>query len=322
MKTPRLMIVVGLLATYTAVARAQDAGLPAGAGLLNRPAHLDVHRVSLETAIRQLSQRSGVPFAFSPDLLRRHGAVSCLCDAVKVSVALDSLLAGTGLVYVETDHRVVLGPPSTARPVVTPTPEPVQQAGTLAGHVRAGSDGQPIYGARVQVSGRLGEVRTDAAGLFQLALPPGTYDLLVQALAFAPQRLLGISIGHGDTTSVTVTLDPAPIRLDQFVVTPGTFGILQGGNVVIQQTLTREYVNALPRMADDIYRAIERLPGVTTHDITAKINVRGAPNDQVLVQLDGLELSEPFHLKDWDGSLSIIDAESLRRRAGHRWVHG
>jgi hypothetical protein len=311
MKTVCIMTAVGLLATYTPTARAQDVGGTAGAGLLSRPAHLDVHRVSLETAIRQLSQRSGVPFAFSPDLLRRHSTVSCLCDAATVGVALDSLLAGTGLVYLETDHRVVLGPPATARPVAAPTPERVQQAGTLAGHVRAASDGRPINGARIQVSGRLGEVRTDAAGLFQLALPPGAYDLLVQALAFAPQRLLGISIGDGDTTSVTVTLDPAPIRLDQFVVTPGTYGILQGGSVVIQQTLTREYVNALPRMADDIYRAIDRLPGVTTHDITAKIDVRGAPNDQLLVQLDGLELSEPFHLKDWDGSLSIIDAESL-----------
>ncbi|MCP4251093.1 MAG: TonB-dependent receptor, partial [bacterium] len=301
------MILACLLAAYTPVARAQDTDQRNSDRLLDRPARLTVHGVSLEAAVRQLAQGSGVSFAFSPDLLFRHGTVSCLCQAATVGVALDSILAGTGLLYSETVHRVVLRPPPRAAPAA----ERVRQAGTLVGHVRAAPDGRPINGARVQVSGRLREVRTDATGLFRLTLAPGPYDLLVQALAFAPQRLPGIRIGHGDTTSVTVTLDPAPVRLDRFVVTPGTYGILEEASLVTQQTLTRDYVNALPRMADDIYRAIDRLPGVATHDITAKIDVRGAPNDQVMVQLDGLELFEPFHLKDWDGSLSIIDVESV-----------
>jgi outer membrane cobalamin receptor len=303
------IILVCLLATYTPVAQAQDTRQQTSARLLDRPARLEVHEVPLEAAVRQLSRRSGVPFAFSPDLLRGHGTVSCFCRDATVSVALDSLLTGTGLVYGETAHRVVLSPPVTPRAV--PAREGVLQPGTLVGHVRAAPDGQPINGARVQVSGRLGEVRTDATGLFRLTLAPGQYDVVVQALAYAPQRLRDIRIGHGDTTSVTVTLDPAPIRLDELVVTPGTYGILKQASVVAEQTLTRDYVNALPRLGDDIYRAVDRLPGVTTHDITAKIDVRGAPNDQVLLQLDGLELSEPFHLKDWDGSLSIIDVESV-----------
>jgi outer membrane cobalamin receptor len=232
-------------------------------------------------------------------MLRGHGTVSCYCGDATVGVALDSLLAGTGLVYGEAARRVVLSPPATASDA--PAREGVLQPGTLVGHVRAAPDGQPIDGARVQVSGRLGEVWTDATGLFRLTLAPGEYDLLVEALR----------IGHGDTTAVTVRLDPAPIELDELVVTPGTYGILKHASVVAEQTLTRDYVNALPRFADDVYRAVDRLPGVTTHDITAKIDVRGAPNDQVMMQLDGLELSEPFHLQDWDGSLSIIDVESV-----------
>jgi outer membrane cobalamin receptor len=310
MRSVSWAVLVCLLAVYNPGIQAQDAGQGSRPGMLDRAAHLAVHQVPLETAVQQLSQLSGVPVAFSPDLLRGHSPVNCSCVTATVSVALDSLLAGTGLVYNESGRMVVLGPPLTPTPAIV-APEAVVQSGALVGHVRAAPDGRPINGARVEVSGHLGEVRTDTGGLFRLDLAAGQYDLLIQALAFAPQRLLGVRIGRGDTTSVTVTLIPRPIRLDEFVVTPGTYGILREASVVAEQTLTRDYVDALPRMADDIYRAIDRLPGVATHDITAKINVRGAPNDQVLVQLDGLELSEPFHLKDWDGSLSIVDVESV-----------
>ncbi|MDH4045263.1 MAG: TonB-dependent receptor [Gemmatimonadota bacterium] len=184
------------------------------------------------------------------------------------------------------------------------------QSGTLVGWVRAAPDSQPIAGALIQVSGRLGDLRTDARGRFTLTLPGGPYTLAVRALGFAARRL-AVGVGHGDTTTVVVLLDPAPINLDEIIITPGTYGILSQANVVSEQSLSREYVHALPHVGDDIYRVIDRLPGVTTHDITAKLTVRGAPNDQVLVQLDGLKLSEPFHLKDWDGSLSFIDVESV-----------
>jgi outer membrane cobalamin receptor len=306
--TTRYGIVVCLLALCPPAVGAQ-APQAERAGFLNRPARLAIRDVALETALRQLSQRSGVPFAFSPDVLRSHDRVSCDCEEVTVRAALDSLLAGTGLVYVETVHRVVLGPPTPTSGL--PARTDTQQTGLLIGDVRASPEGQPIAGAQIQVIGRLGEVGTDAQGRFRLRLAPGSYDLLVRALAFAPQRLRDIRIGHGDTISVTVVLDPAPITLDELVVTPGTFGILKDASLVAEQTLSRDYVNALPRMADDVFRAIDRLPGVATHDITAKIDVRGAPNDQVLVQLDGLELFEPFHLKDWDGSLSIVDVECV-----------
>ena len=109
------IILIGLLAAYTPVAQAQDTRQGDDVGLLSRPARLEVDGVSLETAIRQLSRRSGVPFAFSPDLLQRHGTVNCSCHQVTVGVALDTLLKGTGLVYRETANRVVLSPPVAAR---------------------------------------------------------------------------------------------------------------------------------------------------------------------------------------------------------------
>ena len=67
----------------------------------------------------------------------------------------------------------------------------------------------------------------------------------------------------------------------------------------------------MPHAADDLYRAVKRLPGAAGGDFTAKINVRGGEQDELLVILDGLELYEPFHLKDFQSVFSIIDSEAI-----------
>jgi len=96
------------------------------------------------------------------------------------------------------------------------------------------------------VAGRLGQTHTDAAGRFAFTLSPGSHDLSVQAIGFRPRLLQGIQVGSGDTTPVTVVMEPAPVRLREIVVTPSTFGILQPEDLSRVQTLTREQVRSQP----------------------------------------------------------------------------
>ena len=100
------------------------------------------------------------------------------------------------------------------------------------------------------------------------------------------------------------------IKLVAVVVTPSRFGIGDeqlGRNV----TLTHEDLQTLPQIGEDLYRAVNRLPGMGSNDVSAKFLVRGAPNRQVLARFDGVDLIEPFHLKDYDSALSIIDLETV-----------
>jgi outer membrane receptor protein involved in Fe transport len=292
-------LILGLLAAASA-ATAQSS-------LLTRPAHLDVREVTLETGLNQLSQRSAVPIAFSPDLARAVYPVNCSCIAVTVREALDSLLATTGFEYLEMRSRIVVRP----KPSTVSSRDSEGSEGRVLGVIRAASDSQPIPAAKVGIANRVGEVLTDSRGHFRLSMGPGSYDLIVRAMGYRPARVSAVRFQAGWTDSFTVFLDPAPIRLDEIVVMPSTYGILQEARIITSHTLTRDDVQTRPHLGEDIFRAVDRLPGVATHDITAKFQIRGGPYDQILTLLDGLELYEPFHLKDADAALSIIDVESV-----------
>ena len=106
----------------------------------------------------------------------------------------------------------------------------------------------------------------------------------------------------------TAAPEPKPLALERFVVTPSHFDFSSRAGAA---TLTQQDLETLPQIGEDLYRSIARLPGVAADDFTARFWVRGAPNRQLLVRIDGADVLEPFHLKDVDGALSIIDLHAI-----------
>ena len=110
--------------------------------------------------------------------------------------------------------------------------------------------------------------------------------------------------------SAASSMEEPVVRLDKVVVTPSQYGIAEE-RIAPNVTLTSTEIETLPQLGEDLYRTITRLPGLTGNDFSAKFLVRGAPNNQLLARFDGVDLIEPFHLKDWDGSLSIVDLQTI-----------
>ncbi len=77
-------------------------------------------------------------------------------------------------------------------------------------------------------------------------------------------------------------------------------------------TLTREDLGRPAQLGGDPNRTIGRLPGIASGDKSAALTVRGGDSDEALFVLDGLAIDEPFHLKDFLGFSSIVDARALR----------
>ncbi|MCC6242234.1 MAG: TonB-dependent receptor, partial [Gemmatimonadaceae bacterium] len=100
--------------------------------------------------------------------------------------------------------------------------------------------------------------------------------------------------------------------LSQVTITPGAFTLLDA-TAPSRLSLTRDALLSAPQLAEDIFRSLNRLPGLSGSDFSAKIRIRNGGVDEQLYTLDGLELIEPFHLKDFDGALSILDGEVIGR---------
>ena len=277
-------------------------GLPGSEppSLLQRPVTLQIERLRLDSALGVVARAAGVRFAYSRAVLPVTRVVSLHGDAMPLGEALDSLLAGTGVdVVVSSSGQLAL--------VRRRQASGEKDAAAIAGVVRDSSTGRPIPGASLLIVGTAIDARAGADGRYRLTdVPAGIQTIRARAPGYRPADVL---VAADSTTPVDFSLAPLPVTLSEVVVTPGRFTLLEESTG--KATLSREDLETMPQIGDDVYRAVNRLPGMTSHEMSAKFWVRGGSNDEVLVRLDGLELYEPFHLKDFDGSLSIIDVQSV-----------
>ncbi|MGE0441163.1 MAG: TonB-dependent receptor [Gemmatimonadales bacterium] len=187
---------------------------------------------------------------------------------------------------------------------------PAAAQAVLEGTVRDSATGGPVGGAVITLVGTTRRAVSDAGGRFHLGSPPpGRYLLRARAVGFRPPSDRPVSLGT-DRVAVEVTLAAMPPRLPELIVTPSRFGVATR-RPAAAATLNRSDLETLPQIGEDLYRGISRLPGLSSYDYSARFWVRGAPDDQVLARLDGVDLIEPFHLKDFDGALSIVDIETI-----------
>lgn len=71
--------------------------------------------------------------------------------------------------------------------------------------------------------------------------------------------------------------------------------------------LTREDLETRPGLDQDVLRVTRYLPGTASNSLSARTHVRGGRDDEVAVMFDGVPLFEPFHYKDVQGFLGILD---------------
>ena len=117
-------------------------------------------------------------------------------------------------------------------------------------------------------------------------------------------------IGGLLAASFATGAEPQLLRLDSVVVSPSKFAAVEG---IAGSTHALELgrLQALPNTGDDLFRGLARLPGLAADDISAQFWVRGAPHSEVRTRLDGVDLIEPFHLKDAQGALAIVDPGAI-----------
>ncbi|MCK5378900.1 MAG: TonB-dependent receptor, partial [Acidobacteria bacterium] len=256
--------------------------------------------LTLQQALSRLNDQ-GVSVVFSTALVRPEMRVDREPEAHDPRNILQEILEPHGLDVQE-------GP--GGRLVVVRAPDR-RLYGAIRGRVTLGGEPGLIPRVRIEIVDTEAQADPDEEGWFLFTkVPVGLHSVVARGGGTLPQLIEGVVVEAGQTTRIDFDLVGASTFLSEIVVTPSHFRILedQAGS---RQFLSREEVSQMPHVADDLYRAVKRLPGASGGDVSAQFNVRGGATDEMLVILDGLEIYEPFHLKDFQNIFSTVDAEAI-----------
>ena len=235
---------------------------------------------SLGDVLREL-QATGLNIVFSSEIVRPTMKVLTEPKAVRPREVLDEILRPHGL-------QVRSGPGGTL--LVVRLREQTSSPVTVAGQVVAGANNAPVVGAAIEAGAR--RTVTDATGRFAIEATPGALRLEVTAKGFLTQRVDLTVVAGMSAIEIVVVVSP------QFRETV-TVSALESKEAPAspQVVLAPAAVQRVAGSGDNIFRALQTLPGVSaTDDFSSRLAVRGGGPDQNLTVMDGVEIHNPYRL--------------------------
>jgi len=274
----------------------------------------------LSEALEDL-RAAGLKLVYSTDLVRAEMRVQTDPIARSPREIADQILAPYDLTLRDGPAGILL----VVRQVSAP-----EALGGIHGRVRIQGTLRPVADALVLLPGTPAHLLTDRDGRFLIPnLPPGAYTLEVRLPGLRAQHFENVTVAPGQITERDLDVAVASGYVERVVVKPGEES-LQSGRTEARETFPADALNRMAQLGNDLQRAVVRLPGAAGGDKTAAVNVRGGDRDEVQVVLDGLEIEEPFHLKDFlaysgiveyfaDGESIVVAAKghTLRRKLWH-----
>ena len=90
------------------------------------------------------------------------------------------------------------------------------------------------------------------------------------------------------------------------------YGVDQLQSVTRPSTdISRQQLETMPALFQDAMRAMRFMPGTATSAVSARPHVRGGREDELATYFDGVPLFEPYHYKDVQALLGILDPETI-----------
>jgi len=261
---------------------------------------VDLQNISFEEALKVISDKGNLKLNYNRSRIPVDKKVSLRMINVPVIKALLKILNDTGTSLKVTEQGLLAIIYSK------------EKYGEISGTVINEESGEFLVGANVVIVGETLGSATDLQGRFVIPkLPAGLYSLEASMMGYGSSRVENIIVTQNSSVKLHFELVDTLLSIGAIIVTPGHFSLMEK-KPSSSKALLAEDIRSFPQIGEDIHRAVTRLPGVTGNDLSAKFNIRGGAYHEVLVLLDGMELYDPFHLKDLDGFFSIIDVEAIR----------
>lgn len=263
--------------------------------------------VPVETIFQIIREKSDFEFVYNNDDLKTLNPVSLSLKDATPEQILKACLKNTPMQFEIRDKVIILSPREQ------PIKNNKNEKKTIKGKVIDKKTRQPLSQVNIIIPGTTLGTTTDTNGDYRInEILPEKCRLQFHYVGYQTFETRDIVFGNSPEQSINIELAEEVTELDDVVVTPGRFTISAIGNLN-KQFLSRKDLQNIA-FGEDIYRAVGRLPGISAGDYSAKFSIRGGETNEVLVLFDGMQLYEPFHMKDFFGGImSIIDVNAIEK---------
>ena len=136
-------------------------------------------------------------------------------------------------------------------------------------------------------------------------------------LTLTPRDGLYIVVRSRDLPQQSASVNPlpAPKASDNKPAPPLETVNVSASRYVLQASsqfyIDQHAIQALPDLGEDPLRATHRLPGTAASGLSSKSHFRGGEHNETAIYLNGVQLFEPFHIRDYHSIFSSIDASAI-----------
>ncbi|MBM2817216.1 MAG: TonB-dependent receptor [Ignavibacteria bacterium] len=182
-----------------------------------------------------------------------------------------------------------------------------ESKGIISGEIIDADTKQPLSYVTVTVQGtKLGAI-SDKNGYYVIKkVPVGNYVVNVSRIEYQKSEIPDVNVSVGRNQTVNFELKHKDIIMGSILVTNDYFQ-KPVDNPTSFKSLEPQEIRRSPGSADDIFRVMQSLPGVSTAGgKSAQLIVRGGSPDENLTLLDNVEIYNPIHFARSGESMGII----------------
>lgn len=221
-------------------------------------------------------------------------------------------LAVTATVLACSRSDAAPGAGSSRVPASGASPAAPASTGTLRLLVLDAETGEPVAWANVvSLDGSHGYL-ADGNGIVEVKVPAGPARYRAVHVSYRPSPEIYVEIAAGGVRERTVFLAPSAYEVETIQIRADRVHS-PGRSVEGIRSLSAENTAALPNPTDDAFRTVRMLPGVSSGDVGSRFHLRGGGVDQLLVRVDGMNLREFFHGREFGGITSVVPGGAIGR---------
>ena len=175
---------------------------------------IELHNQDIKTLFKTIENRTGLLFAYQPQIIKDFPKVTTPRGRRSVSDILNSVFQGSNLVYKQVDKNVVIYKKEADKTVesTSKTKKSEDASYILSGKI-LDENGQPLPGVSILLVGGNKQGISDFDGQFYIELPSGKHVLKVSYLGYKTQQ-----VTVENQTSITIKMQPDLAKLDEIVV--------------------------------------------------------------------------------------------------------